>query len=615
LSPDITPVAFFSYVHKDDEHDRGAVTRLRDELQNEVTMQLGEEFRIFLDSDDIEWGQLWQQRIDDSLEDVTLLIPIVTPSFFRREECRREVERFLAREQELGRNDLILPIYYVSAPEIDDEAKRSSDDLGEELARRQYADWRSLRHEGFGSPTVRKELSELASRMLRRLLAARPPAPSQSEAKAQPEGESQRTQPPAAKEADVHASRVEPGTRTVDQFGLGDHVTIGEALEAASPGDRVLVGPGLYNEGLTVDKPVELIGQGEREDVVITASGSDVIFFSASIGRVSNFTLRQTGGEGWYAVDITQGRLELADCDISSESLACVAVHGGADPRVRRNRIHDGKESGLFVYDQGLGTFEENEITGNQLAGVSVRNGANPTVRRNRIVDGKDVGIHVFEDGLGIIEDNEVSANTGTGISITDGGNPTVRRNRIRDGKGAGIFVHGKSIGTLEDNEISGNRGNGIEVSTGGNPTVRGNRVSEGQDTGIFVYEQGLGVFEDNEIFGNQRAGIAISEGGNPVLRRNLIHDGKAAGVYVYEGGLGTLEDNEIVDNANVGLRVGEEGSPMVQRNRINGNGYEAIWIEESGSGTFVDNDLTGNVRGAWDIADGATIESSGNEE
>ena len=103
--------------------------------------------------------------------------------------------------------------------------------------------------------------------------------------------------------------------------------------------------------------------------------------------------ISQTGGDKWYAVDISQGRLDLEGCDITSTSNACVAIHGGADPRLRRNRIHDGKQGGVFVYENGLGTLEDNEIFGNAYSGVQIKSGGNPTLRRNRIHDGKQGGV------------------------------------------------------------------------------------------------------------------------------------------------------------------------------------------------------------------------------
>jgi hypothetical protein len=159
------PAAFMSYVRFNDQHDDGQLTQFRERLSAEIRVQTGEEFLIFQDRNDIAWGQNWQTRIDEALDAVTLLLVVITPSFFRSPACRAEVERFLARERELGRQDLILPVYYVSTPELDDPKQREGDELAAVLAARQYADWRELRFEPFTSPAVRRALAQLASRM------------------------------------------------------------------------------------------------------------------------------------------------------------------------------------------------------------------------------------------------------------------------------------------------------------------------------------------------------------------------------------------------------------------------------------------------------------------
>ncbi|MEM6448209.1 MAG: right-handed parallel beta-helix repeat-containing protein, partial [Cyanobacteria bacterium P01_D01_bin.123] len=165
----------------------------------------------------------------------------------------------------------------------------------------------------------------------------------------------------------------------------GDYVTLTDALKAAVPGTRILVRPGLYREGITIDKPVEILGDGEPGDVTIEAFGKDTILFQANMGRIANLTLRQSGGGKWFCVDITQGRLDLEDCDITSQSLACVSICNGADPRLRRNRIHDGKQYGVYVHENGQGTLEDNDIFANAYTGVEIKTGGNPTLRNNCI--------------------------------------------------------------------------------------------------------------------------------------------------------------------------------------------------------------------------------------
>jgi parallel beta-helix repeat protein len=489
-----TPLAFLSYVNLDDQHEHGRLTQFCACLSGEVRMQTGAPFDIFQDRKDIAWGQQWQERLDTSLDDVTFLLPIITPAFFKSDACRAELERFLKREEKLGRGDLILPVYYVNCPVLSDKAKLKLDPLAKIIAARQYADWRELRFEPFTSPQIRKSLAKMAQQIVAALERSHSgTAIHQKETKTAP------------------TAKQEPSTVVVDAWHRGDYVTITDALKAVKPGTRILVRPGMYREGIVIDKTVAIIGDGERSDIVIEASGKHTVSFQADNGRISNLTLRQAGGGDWYGVDIAQGRPTLEDCDISSQSLACVAIHGSADPILRRNRIHDGKKSGVVVYDNGKGTLEDNEIFANALAGVEIKTGGNPTLRRNRIHDGKASGVIVYENGQGTLEDNEIFANAFSGVQIKEGGNATLRRNRIHDGKASGVYVHTNGQGILEDNEIFANALSGVDIRTGGNPTLRRNRISKNSSNGIQVWDKGGGIFEDNDLRGNTRGAWRIT--------------------------------------------------------------------------------------------------------
>ncbi len=251
-----------------------------------------------------------------------------------------------------------------------------------------------------------------------------------------------------------------PFARIVDwRSGMGDHTTITAALAAAQPGERILVRKGVYTGGLTIDKPLELIGEGQPGDVEVHAAGTNVIRFTASQGRVANLTLRQTGGKGtWYGVDIAAGRLELEDCDISSQSLSGVGIHDGAHPILRRNRIHDGKEGGgVYAYAQGQGLLEDNEVFANTLSGVEIKKGSAPTLRRNRIHDNKQSGVFVQEQGQGLLEENEIFANGYAGVDVREGGAPTLRRNRIHENGYWAIRAHKQGGGVFEGNDLRDN--------------------------------------------------------------------------------------------------------------------------------------------------------------
>lgn len=308
-----------------------------------------------------------------------------------------------------------------------------------------------------------------------------------------------------------------PGQRVVDAAGRGNHTTIREAMRAAQPGERIIIRPGSYNEVLTLDKPLELVGEGDRDQIIISAADAHVIHCTASHGRVANLTLRQTGSGNAYGIDIAAGRLELEGCDISSLGWSAVSIHGDANPTVRHNRIHNSKQCGIIVYDGAQGLLEDNDISGSTLSGIEIKEKANPTVRRNHIHAGKSCGVKVHEQGQGLLEDNDIFANVYPGIDVQQESAPVVRGNRIHHNEGSGINIHDKGAGVFEDNEIYANVASklstaiwsmlsvpsaGIEIS-GGAPTMRRNSVRQNNGAGIHIRGTGGGVFEENDLRGN----------------------------------------------------------------------------------------------------------------
>jgi len=499
------PAALMSYVHSDDKYKQ--LSTLRERLSDEVAMQIGIEFPIFQDTKDIHWGQNWEERIESALtEKITFLIPIITPSFFNSVPCREELERFLEVEGKLKRNDLILPIYFVDTVLLNDAQLRATDPLAEVIASRQYADWRELRFEPFTNPLVGKTLARLASQIRDALpiiqttkkvfkTHAEPATATTSEAAEQP--------------SEDRIARIDPPTFVVDPMHRGDFTTITEAIKSVKPGTRILVRKGLYREGLIIDKPLEIIGDGEVGDVVIQVTDMNVILFQTTMGRVANLTLRQMGGADWFSVNIAQGRLELEDCDIMCQSLSGVGIHGSADPRLRRNQIHDSKQGGVKVYQEAQGTLEDNDIFGNTFVGVSISDGADPTFRRNRIHHGKQGGVMVYESGKGTFEDNDIFDNTFTGVEIKKNANPILRHNRIHRNHG-GVYVHDGGQGVIEDNDIFDDAESGIHSRDRGKPVVRNNRINKNARFGIEVYDKGSGTFEDNDLTENTKGAWSI---------------------------------------------------------------------------------------------------------
>ena len=98
--------------------------------------------------------------------------------------------------------------------------------------------------------------------------------------------------------------------------------------------------------------------------------------------------------------------------EIFGNGLAGFAVREEAEPIVRRNRIHENKQSGIYVFEKGRGTYEDNDVFGSGYAGVRVRSGGAPTLRRNRVNKNGYEAIWLSDGGAGLYEDNDLRENT-----------------------------------------------------------------------------------------------------------------------------------------------------------------------------------------------------------
>lgn len=84
-------------------------------------------------------------------------------------------------------------------------------------------------------------------------------------------------------------------TYIVDQNGGGQFTTIQPAIQAASSGDTVKVWPGIYNEQVTLNKDITLMGSG-HEDTFIIGNSNPMVLVSS--GRLQWFQITSTGGNG-----------------------------------------------------------------------------------------------------------------------------------------------------------------------------------------------------------------------------------------------------------------------------------------------------------------------------
>lgn len=406
----------------------------------------------------------------------------------------------------------------------------------------------------------------------------------------------------------------------VSQHGYGNFKTLGDAIAAVQPGTRIIIHPGTYKEGVLLDKPVEIIGDGPVDKIILESTGSHGIQMRTDYALVRGITVRARSGSKevpFFAVDIPQGRLVLEDCTISSETRAGVAIHGSAtNPVLWRCSIHSCKEAGIYFYDQGRGVIEECDIAEAMIACIVIKHGSNPIIRKCTIHHGKQDGIVISEKSTSTIEECDIFAHERVGIAIKQESNPFIRWCRIyHQVKGYGIYVYEQGEGVIEECDITDNAEAGIGIMRGGNPFVRRCRIHNEKQRGIVISDNGLGIIELCEISECVKMGVGIGKYANPILRRCHIHHSRQAGVVIWDNGTGSVEECDISDNALSGVEIGQYGNPVFRHCTINRNKQVAIVARKDSTGSVEECDLTDNTRGAWSLEDGSLVLGSGNTE
>jgi F-box protein 11 len=393
----------------------------------------------------------------------------------------------------------------------------------------------------------------------------------------------------------------------------GDYTSIGEAVRRVGTGTRILVRPGTYEESVMLSRSVEIVGDGPRERIIIESRNGNCVVMSTAKAAIRNMTLRcrvSHQNKKYSAVDVPQGQLTLDNCDITSNSAACIDIHNtGTSPVVHRCVIHDSKGAGIFFYDGAGGEVNDCDIFGNAFSGIEIKDRSDPKIVNCRIHDGAAAGILVDREGKGQIEKCDIFSNAASGIEIKHESHPIISSCSIHHGRGVGVYVWDYGRGELKDDcKIFENAFAGIEIRQGSDPIIRNSRVYNGKDVGIYVWQSGQGKIIDCWIYGNSKAAVCIQKGGNPAIRQCQIYKGKDDGVFIFQYGRGVIEDCEISDNEKTGIEIRHKSRPAIARCHVNRNGGFAVWAYDEAAGEVSDCDLSDNTFGEKDISlDSAT--------
>ncbi len=257
------------------------------------------------------------------------------------------------------------------------------------------------------------------------------------------------------------------------------------AIEAAQPGDRLLLTKGTYDGGVVIAKPLEIHGDGESH--VKGGKKSSVITIDAPDVTISGLKLTGSGSDHQTidsGVQLTKKATNAIGRDNHLEgNLYGVDIHGAQNALVegntiigRQDRLMNRRGNGVYVWNAPGARVNDNEIRFGR-DGIFV-NSSRKNEFLNNTFERLRFAVHCM-----YANDSEVSGN----ISI---------------GNHLGYAIMFSSRVKITGNTSIGDRDYGVMLNYANSAILEGNVVKSGGEKCLFMYNANKNVMRNNRFEG-----------------------------------------------------------------------------------------------------------------
>ena len=332
-----------------------------------------------------------------------------------------------------------------------------------------------------------------------------------------------------------------------------DYVTIQAAVDAANPGDTIIVRDGTYTENVVLDKSIILRGEG-----VPTIDGGDNgeairIMPEANRCTIEGFSVIGEGEfGGWINIYSDYNTIQNNACT-GGIGLSLTANGHGAGS-IASTIVGNELGQGVFLLgesDAPIEVYTSHTIENNTIGGKPIYYYSNT----QGITVPSDAGQILMANCSDMMIDGIQGSDAMTGIQLAYVTDSVIKNSSFSDCDGAGIALFFSSGNTVTGCEVNGSA-NGIYLLVSDDNLIEDNILTGGtvesdQCAGICLFYSSSGNSIRNNICSNNKgAGVSLRWGGNldNTVEGNIISK-NTYGIYLGYQSTTTVYLNDFVDN------------------------------------------------------------------
>jgi len=312
-------------------------------------------------------------------------------------------------------------------------------------------------------------------------------------------------------ENEIHIGDSTSNIFIVDRGGNGDYTTINSALSVSSSGDVIRIWDGMYNESISINSPVDIIGNGSSKTVINGGNSGNVISVTSNSVNISNLKIINSGSSscGLYLSSVIN--CILSDLVVKNNYRSIYLV--GSSNNLIKNCDCSNNTYGIFLTSQS----NSNQIRNNICNNMTTHNGI----------------LIWYSSNYNIIDENICNNNEGQGIDLYSSNYNNVSNNTCERNGNAGIWMWNS-----DDNEVS----NCVTVDNGlvgifqrdcADNFISHNIISSNAEDGIFFERSATRNIVSNCIIkDNMYHGVNITSNcmNNVIHHNNFINNMKPQG-------------------------------------------------------------------------------------
>ena len=287
-----------------------------------------------------------------------------------------------------------------------------------------------------------------------------------------------------------------------------NYTLIQDAVDAASPGDTIIVREGTYEENIEVYKRLTIRSENGSDSTVVQAEYPDLPVFevAADYVNLSGFTVKGAYEDhGIYLYSADYCTISNNICSENEEGILLIVSENN---NISNNNCYLNNDS-ISIFLSNSNNISNNVCSDNVDDGIYLIMSNSNNISNNVCSDNGDDGIKLYMSDSNNISDNNSPANNFS-ISLTDSANNSVSGNVCSYSSVCGIFIAGST-----NNSISNNHGTynyaGIGLMNSNDNSIFKNNCSE-NDRGIFpVNANNNDIYLNNFMNNDVNAGSSES--------------------------------------------------------------------------------------------------------